>query len=144
MLELFEKIYTANEKLTEDELHKLYIWFETNHFPSSYLPSTYLSLMRESNGGDFIYGEREYQFFSIDEVMEYYEAYMFSEFMPFAYPFAMDGCGNFFLFNLRAMDDCVYTASAGNMGWEKDECFKIANNFLECLQQDRLWDEYID
>lgn len=144
MLEVFEKIHCTNPKANNEELKKLYKWLKSNSFPSYSLSQDYLSLMHESNGGDYVNGEREYQFLALGEVVEYYEAYMFSEFMPYAFPFAMDGCGNFYIFNLRAEDSCVYAISAGNMGWEKDECYRIAGSFRECLAQKELWQEYID
>lgn len=144
MLEVFEKIYCTKAKANNEELEKLYRWLKSNSFPKYSLPQDYLDLMYESNGGDYVYGEREYQFLTFEEVAEYYEAYMFSEFMPYAFPFAMDGCGNFYIFNLRTEDGCVYTVSAGNMGWEKDECYRIAGSFRECLAQKKLWDEYIE
>lgn len=67
--------------------------------------------------------------------------YHFYEFMPFAYPFAMDGCGNFYIFNLRYEDVSVYAVCAGDMGWEEDEYYFVANSFKECLSQPKLWDE---
>lgn len=67
--------------------------------------------------------------------------YHFYEFMPFAYPFAMDGCGNFYIFNLRYEDVSVYAVCAGDMGWEEDECYFVANSFKECLSQPKHGDE---
>lgn len=144
MLEFFETIYCTNSEVKDDELKELYRWIEKNKFPQKSLPYDYISLMHESNGGIYMNGEREYQFLSLKEVTEYYEAYMFSEYMPYAYPFAMDGCGNFYVFNLRTDDECVYAVSAGNMGWESDECYKIAKTFKECLTQKQLLDNYIN
>jgi len=143
MLEAFENIYSKNPRANDKEVENLYRWLKNNGFPIHSLPQEYLDLMYESNGGDYVNGEREYQFLSFEEIIEYYEAYMFFEFMPYAYPFAMDGCGNFYIFNLRMVDNCVYVVSAGNMGWEKDECYKIAKSFSQCLAQKKAWDEYI-
>lgn len=137
MLELFEQIHIVSEPLKDDERNQLYLWLEKNSFPSCCLPEEYLSLMQESNGGDFISGEREYQFLSVAEAMDAYECYMFPKFMPFAFPFAMDGNGNFYIFNLRATDACVYIVSAGDLGWEEDECLKAAESFIECLKQNK-------
>lgn len=135
MLELFEKVYVSGEKASDEELNILYQWLRDNSFPCCCLPQDYLNLIKESNGGDFMNGEREYQFLSTDKIIEYYHAYMFPLFMPYAFPFAMDGCGNFYIFNLRKNDECVYAVSAGDMGWKEDECVKIADNFMECLGQ---------
>ncbi len=64
-------------------------------------------LMSESNGGVYMSGKREYQFLSLGEVPGYYETYMFYRFMPFAFPFAMDGCGNFYIFNFKETDENI-------------------------------------
>lgn len=135
MLELFERVYISGEKASDEELNVLYQWLRDNFFPCCCLPHDYLNLIRESNGGDFMSGEREYQFLSTDKIAEYYYAYMFPIYMPYAFPFAMDGCGNFYIFNLRNNDECVYVTSADDMGWEEDECVKIADNFMQCLRQ---------
>lgn len=143
MLERFDHQYLVSEALKDAERNQLSLWLEQNNFPSRYLPEDYLSLMQESNGGDFTYGEREYQFLSITEVMDAYACYMFSKFMPFAFPFAMDGNGNFYIFNLRAADDHVYIVNAGNLGWEEDACFQIAESFVDCLKQEIHTDDFI-
>lgn len=81
-------------------------------------------------------GEREYQLFSTTEVIQNYTGYRFATYMPFALPFALDGCGNFYLFDLRnGNDERIYYTAAGNMGWQGDEVFFIADNFVELLKQ---------
>lgn len=141
MIEHFDTIYTNNKGATSDDFKNLYKWLRAQNFPSQVIPEDYKTLISESNGGIFLYGEREYQFLSIEEVIEYYELYHFYEFMPFAYPFAMDGCGNFYIFNMRYEDVSVYAVCAGDMGWEEDEYFFVANTFIECLSQSKHWDE---
>lgn len=137
MLELFEQIHIVSEPLKDDEQNQLYLWLEKNSFPSCCLPEEYLSLMQESNGGDFISGAREYQFLSVAEAMDAYECYMFPKFMPFAFPFAMDGNGNFYIFNLRAADACVYLVNAGYLSWEQDAYCKIAESFAACIEPNK-------
>ena len=142
MLEKFEIIYSTNKKANDEDWKILFEWLTENNFPNTIFPESYVLLMSESNGGNYISGEREYQFLSLKEVTEYYEAYMFSKYMPFAFPFAMDGCGNFYIFNLKSTDKNIYCVSAGNMGWEQDEYFHVANNFEECLSQKDLLEKY--
>lgn len=141
MIEHFDTIYTRNKGATNDDFKNLYAWLRGQNFPSQVVPEDYKTLISESNGGIFLYGEREYQFLALEEVIEYYDLYHFSEFMPFAYPFAMDGCGNFYIFNMRYDDASVYAVCAGDMGWEEDECYFVANSFKECLSQPKHWDE---
>lgn len=135
MLEFFEAIYNQNKGATDQEIEELYEWLKQNRFPSIFLPDDYLHMMKESNGGGYLNGEREYQFLSLKEVKEFYEAFDFSRFMPYAFPFAMDGNGNFYILNLRTEDEAVYWTSAGNLGWEKDAVFVLANNLRECFAQ---------
>lgn len=135
MLNYFEKVWKANIGADDAEISEIENWMKEQAFPRSVLPSALITLLRKSNGGDFTVGQREYQLFSTAEICKTYETYQFDLYMPFALPWAMDGCGNFYVFNLRGEDAAVYAVSAGNMGWAPDECFRIANNFEECLTQ---------
>lgn len=135
MLEKFQKIYDVHDKASPEDWKALFEWLGKNNFPNVNFPENYVLFMEESNGGIYVSGEREYQFLSLKEIPEYYEVYMFSKFMPFAFPFAIDGCGNFYLFNFRQIDKNVYGVSAGNLGWGQDEYFQIASSFEELLLQ---------
>lgn len=86
MLEKFQKIYDVHDKAGPKDWKALSEWLEKNKFQNVNLPENYVLLMEESNGGIYVSGEREYQFLSLKEIPEYYEAYMFSKFMPFAFP----------------------------------------------------------
>lgn len=141
MIEQFDTIYSKNKGANKEDFKRLSHWLHKQSFPSKILPEDYKTLISESNGGIFLYGEREYQFLSIEEVMEYYDLYHFYEFMPYAFPFAMDGCGNFYIFNQRYEDSSVYAVCAGDMGWEDDTYYFVAHNFKECLSQKKLWDD---
>lgn len=141
MIELFEKIWQRNLEADEVQLDELYIFLLDNQFPVCELPDTYIDLLKESNGGDFTIGNKEYQLFSVEEALQTYQFYNFSLYMPFAFPFAMDGCSNFYIFNLREKDNCVYVVSASDLEWE--ECHKIANNLLQCLEQKEALNEIV-
>lgn len=141
MIERFEKIWCRKAGADNEQLCRLNLWLKENNFPVCDLPNTYKELLKESNGGDFTTGNREYQLFSVEEIIQTYEAYKFSIYMPFAFPLAMDGCGNFYILNLRNKDDCIYAVSAGDLEW--DECHKIADNFLHCLEQKETLDEIL-
>lgn len=133
MLELFTEIYKSEPRAEKSEIDRLKIWLRNNDFPICDLPEDYIEFLEESNGGGFLKGEREYQMFSIAEIMEFYEIYSFSEFMPYALPFAMDGYGDFYLFNLRWNDNNVYRVSANNIGWEEYNSFPVASSFKNCI-----------
>lgn len=141
MIELFEKIWQRESGVDEVQLDELYVFLHDNQFPVFELPDTYIELLKESNGGDFTTGNREYQLFSAKETLQAYQSYNFSVYMPFAFPFAMDGCGNFYIFNLREKDDCIYVVSSSDLEWE--ECHKIADSFIKCLEQKESLDEII-
>uniref|UniRef100_UPI0040576712 SMI1/KNR4 family protein n=1 Tax=Agathobacter sp. TaxID=2021311 RepID=UPI0040576712 len=139
MIELFEKIWQRELGADEVQLDKLYIFLQDNQFPVCELPDTYIELLKESNGGDFTIGNREYQLFLAEETLQAYQSYNFSVYMPFAFPFALDGCDNFYIFNLREKDDCIYGVSSSDLEWE--ECHKIADSFIKCLKQKKSLDE---
>lgn len=116
----------------EEELAALLRWMESGGFPDRSLPEEYTAFLRESNGGDFVKGGREFQMLSAGEIPEYYKAYNFARYMPYALPFAMDGNGNFYIFNKSECDARVYLVSAGDLG--RDECELLADSFTDCLK----------
>lgn len=129
MLELFDYA-AANPPVGEDRLLELLRWLRD--FPDTELPDEYTAFLRESNGGDFVKNGREFQMFTAEEIPELYAAYKFPAYMPYALPFAMDGSGNFYVFNKRGRDNRIYLVAAGNMGW--DECSLLAESFGECIK----------
>ena len=112
--------------------------------PTGPLPPTYLSLLRWSNGGEFSAGERLYQFFpALDKqhgVRAMMLGYRIPEYMSGAVPFAFDGAGTFYLFDMRrpAVDGeyPAVTAHAGALGWDEDACGVIANSFVAAIRGD--------
>ena len=136
MLEHLERFYQPCVGATEAEIQELLEQLRLQHFPSTTLSADYIALLLESNGGTFMYGEREYQLSSTTDVIQNYIGYCFATYMPFAVPFAMDGSGNFYLFDFRSYNnEKIYAASAGNMGWQEDEVFFVAENLRELLKQ---------
>ncbi len=127
-----------------EDINKLYNWLEASNFPywdtrfvsekKGDFPSLYFALLFEFESGIFSNGERLFQFFSLSEIPIYYRDFNFEEYMPFALPFAMDGCGNFYILDFRKNDPCIYTVNSGNLGWDKDKYFKIFDNFDELIK----------
>ncbi|WP_042161966.1 SMI1/KNR4 family protein [Paenibacillus gorillae] len=121
-----------------DPLHGLYKPFDPSlwSIPQKTLPESYLAFLRYSNGGEFGNGDRYLQFFSAEELRAMMLAYEFPQYMPGAVPFAMDGSGNHYCWDMRSeRDDREYpilVASSGNLGYE--DCIRIADTFVElCL-----------
>ncbi|MDE7229677.1 MAG: SMI1/KNR4 family protein [Oscillospiraceae bacterium] len=132
MIEFFD--YAAPEPpVIEDRLLELTRWLSENKFPDTELPEDYTEFLRESNGGDFVKNDREFQMFKAEEIPGFYEAYMFGEFMPFALPIGADGCGNLYIFDKRGSCSAVYLVDAGNMGWDGDGFELLAESFLDCI-----------
>lgn len=73
--------------------------------PNCPLPATYLSLLKWSNGGEFRSGERWFQFFPANDAVHGVRAillaYRIPQYMPNARPFAFDGGGTFYMFDMR-------------------------------------------
>lgn len=65
-------------------------------------PVSYLDFLRWSNGGYFVNGARSfYPLFAAGEVRGYLLSYHIPQYMPGVMPFALDGGGNFYLFDMR-------------------------------------------
>lgn len=135
MIEQFDQIIFQNTPATEQDFCGLYQWLEERNFPFTILDTSYKTFLLESNGGEFLRGEREYQMFSVNEICDFYEIYLFETYMPYALPFAMDGYGNFFLFDMRTQTSFIYMVAANHMCWESEDCFQIAENFMALLEQ---------
>jgi hypothetical protein len=121
-----------------DQLNPQYTPFDPNlwSIPHQALPASYLDFLRYSNGGEFGNGDRYFQFFSAAELRSMLLAYEFPEYMPGAVPFAMDGSGNHYIWDMRsARPDREYpilVSHSGNLGYE--DAIQIADTFLDlCL-----------
>lgn len=137
------RVYEARPGATEAQIAALTGRLGEAGFPVCELPAEYVDLLRRWNGGNFGVGEREYQLFSAQEVVPNYDLYEFATYMPYALPFAMDGNGWFYLFDLRRVDPAVYACQTGCLSWDEDDCFRVAPTLSECLEQpqplDELW-----
>jgi len=123
-----------------DPLHASWRPFRADRWtvPERTLPSSYLSLLRWSNGGWCRTGEREFGFFpALGEqhgVRAMMLAYHLPEYMPGALPIAFNGGGTFYVFDMRrpavSGEYPVVCVRAGNLGWDPDECWRVADTFL--------------
>ncbi len=100
-----------NPFLASDPLHSTYQPFDAANWtmPPFSFPNSYLSFLRWSNGGNFTKGDREFGFFpALDAtcgVRTMMHAYHIPEYMQNAVPFAFDGAGTFYLFDMtRKLD----------------------------------------
>lgn len=121
-------------------LHKSYKPFDPKlwKIPDKPLPDDYINLLRWSNGGWCRSGEREFGFFPTSDakcgVRAMLLAYHLPEYMPLALPFAFNGGGVFYLFDMRekafAGEYPVVCSHAGNIGWGSGEYRIVAESFL--------------
>lgn len=99
-------------------------------------------MLRWSNGGWCRNGEREFGFFPTDHptgsVREMLLAYCLPEVMPSALPFAFNGGGVFYLFDMRkeAKNDefPIVCSHVGSIGWDLDDYVVVADSFLAACQ----------
>jgi hypothetical protein len=127
-----------------DPLYKSWRPFDPSGWviPSRRLPPSYLAFLRWSNGGEFQTGERRFQFLpAVDPghgVRTMLLAYHLPQYMPGALPFAFNGGGTFYLFDMRRAarkgEYPVVCSHSGNLGWELDECVRIARSFVRACQ----------
>jgi len=124
-----------------DPLHARWYPFDPSQWriPARPLPPSYRDFLLWSDGGSFRTGERRFDaFLPVGKLREYLLAYHVPQFMPGGLPFAMDGGGGFYLFDLRADSiDGEYPivfAHAGNLGW--DDAVPIAQTFPDACRGD--------
>ncbi len=121
-----------------DPLHGLYRPFDPSLWtiPVKRLPAAYLDFLKFSNGGEFGNGERHFQFFGTESLRSMMLAYEFPEYMPGAIPFAMDGCGHHYAWDMRHDPEGdeypIFVSHSGNLGYE--DAAQIAETFMELCQ----------
>jgi hypothetical protein len=69
--------------------------------PEGPLPASYLGLLAWSDGCGATNGKREFGFLGTKSLREYMLCYHFPEYMPGSVPFALDGGGIFYVFDMR-------------------------------------------
>lgn len=104
--------------------------------PKGTFPNSFVNFLRWSNGGYFENGERNFSpFFSPAEIRQMLLAYEFPEYMQGAVPFAFDGGGVFYIFDMRKEpadgEYNIYMAGSGALFWE-DAVF-VAETFNELI-----------
>jgi hypothetical protein len=109
--------------------------------PHRLFPASYLSFLRFSDGGSFRTGERWFDpFLSTAEVRRDLLAYGFPHWLPGLVPFALDGGGSFYAFDMRLPAQSgeypiVYCPS-GAFFW--DDLRPAGDTFLDaCSRPDR-------
>lgn len=146
----FDKQSALTESVSEDFFTKLFSKDEFDNFPDienlypngrdpKYfpipqqlrLPKEYIELLQYSNGGGIINGEREFGFFSLEEIRQMYINYGFPIWAPAFLPIAFNGGGKFYAYDLRENKGFpIILIPAGNLGYD-DDCWVFLGNSLE-------------
>lgn len=101
-------------------------------FPARPLPPSYLDFLGWSNGGFFLTGDRELQMLAAEELREYMVTYRLPYQIPGSVPFALDGGGGVFLFDMRVPPDAageypILFAATGDPGY--DAAIEVGRSF---------------
>ena len=138
----------SNPFPASDPLHGKYKPFDPRKWqlPSQPLPPSYLDFLRWSNGGEVASGDRQFGFFSTATLREYLLSYNVPQYMPGALPFAFDGGGCFYLFDMRKEpvdgEYPILFVGAGNLGYE--DAVHVADSFVDaCKGTTDPADEYM-
>ena len=118
-----------SRSLTEEELKQfpnileLHPDFEDpSQFPvpaTLHLPAELAKLLAYSNGGAILNGEREFGYFSLQEIRYYYFAYGFPKYLPDFLPIAFNGGGIFYAYDFRKVAILpIVAVAAGNLSEE--------------------------
>jgi hypothetical protein len=129
----------SNAFLASDPLHRHCAAADARDWriPTNPLPPAYLDILRWSNGGSFWSGDRRFDpFFSASEIRPYLVGYQMPQFMPDAIPFAFDGGGNFYLFDMRRPsiggEYPILFVGSGNLGY--NDAVLVATSFVEACR----------
>lgn len=110
------------ESLTEEEMKlcpELSIPHNESIPPVLHWPAELLQLLQYSNGGGIINGQREFGFFSLQEIRYYYLAYGFVQWAPCFLPIAFNGGGKFYAYDFRDWENPRLVAvSSGDLSYE--------------------------
>ena len=123
-----------------DPLHDKYQPFDPSQWDilKRPFPESFVEFLRWSNGGNFVRGERNFCMFGTQSIREYLLAYQIPEYMPGAVPFAFDGAGGFYLFDMRDEpidgEYPIVMAHSGSLGWDDDQ-MKLADTFLQSITE---------
>jgi len=126
----------SNPFPASDPLHDTYKPFDPRDWrlPTTPLPASYLDFLRWSNGGSFFSAGRRFDpFFAASELRSHLLGYHVPQYMPGAVPFAFDGGGRFYLFDMRreptAGEYPILFVGSGNLRYT--DAILVATSFVD-------------
>lgn len=104
-----------------DEFYKTnleQIW--NNKLPNEFfLPVELYELLQFSNGGGILNGQREFGYFSLTEIRDFYLEYEFDRYTPLLMPIALNGGGIFYAYDFRnPVNTNLVAVSSGVLEYE--------------------------
>lgn len=107
------------------------------------LPDEYIELLNYSNGGLIVNGEREFGFFPLSGVRDFYFGYGFPKWTPLLLPIAFNGGGKFYAYDYRNLEDVhVIAVSSGDLDYERS--VSIGKSLDEVLSQTTNIEDELD
>lgn len=120
-----------------DPLHNRWTPIDPTNWsmPSGDLPQDYIDFLQWSNGGEFMTGSRRFQFLPATDqghgVRATLLGYMVPEYLPGLLPFAFDGGGTLYLFDMREpLVDGNYPIAVSHAGDLGFPAITIAESFV--------------
>ena len=119
----FSKYLTEEEIRLYPDIKNLYPEFLDNDklfIPLEFALTVELrELLEYSNGGGIINGDREFGYFSLQDIRYYYFAYGFPKWTPYFLPIAFNGGGKFYAYDFRDLTDIkIVAVGAGDLEYE--------------------------
>ena len=107
--------------------------------PPGAFPASYLEFLQWSNGGIFVKDGATYQILGTHEVREYLLIYHLPQYVPGAVPWAMDGSGGPYCFDMREKptegEYPIILQESGALSWNHDEFRILATSFVASIMQ---------
>jgi hypothetical protein len=129
----------SNPFPSSDPSHLIYKPFDPRKwlFPTTSLPDSYLDFLGWSNGGSFFTGDRCFDpLIACNEVRNHLLGYHVPQYMPGAIPFAFDGGGRFYLFDMRrepiAGEYPILFVGSGNLCYA--DAVHVAASFIDACK----------
>ncbi|RQO67842.1 SMI1/KNR4 family protein [Pedobacter sp. KBW06] len=139
--------------LTEEEIKLFPHLFELHpdfedpaKFPvpaTLYLPADLAGLLTFSNGGAILSGEREFGYFSLQEIRYYYFAYGFPKYLPDFLPIAFNGGGIFYAYDFsKEGTSPIVAVASGNLS--EEDTVVLGYSLAEVLSKSHNIEEDLD
>jgi len=108
-----------------------------------HLPADLAGLLTFSNGGTIINGEREFGYFSLQEIRYYYFAYGFPKYLPDFLPIAFNGGGIFYAYDFST-DGILPIVAVASGSLSEEDTVVLGYALAEVLSKPHNIEEDLD